>query len=122
MSTTDTVTIEYNGEAVSLPATNDTREQLADTDPEVAELFKNARMEELREIVESIVGRTYYVHNYERQRDGPWVRVTARSGRVSLDKGYPQDINNHDEVEIKMIRGKDSTAQAGVYVGFVDDE
>ncbi|WP_206750538.1 hypothetical protein, partial [Halorubrum sp. SP9] len=60
------------------------------------------------------------VHHYDRGLGGPWVRVTSH-GRTSMDKGIPQNIAEHDDIEIVMIRGKGNSSPNGVYVGFTDD-
>jgi len=114
------VTIEYNGEEVSLPPTKENREQLSEASDEIASMFRDARKAVLKDIVEEVVGFSCDVHHYDHKRGGPWVRVTSH-GRTSMDKGIPQDIAAHENIQIVMIRDKNSSAKHGVYVGFMDD-
>jgi len=118
--TTETITIEYNGQTVDVPATKQNTETLSTID-DVDKMLEDAEYQKLKRLVKDFISYPNSLNKYK-HLNTYWVRmVTHHGSKVSLDKGEPARISNHPDIEIKMIRDSGSTSKKGIYIGYTDE-
>jgi len=122
--TVDTITVTVDGESFDVSLTDELKDVLSDQRVDLA----NAIKDETEELVQTVKGvlkdrasaLPYQVHGSTTPVGEPTARIVTTEGRVSIDFGIAQPLAEHPELQLGMIRDRQSHSPPGLYVKYND--